>query len=37
VRIGFTDLILMAYQVADAGIAAAEGAVELLPKLRTLG
>jgi alkanesulfonate monooxygenase SsuD/methylene tetrahydromethanopterin reductase-like flavin-dependent oxidoreductase (luciferase family) len=34
---GFTDIILMQYQVGDAALGAAEAAAEVLPKLRTLG
>ncbi len=37
VRVGFTDVILMAYQRGGAGVGAAEAAVEVLPKLRALG
>jgi F420-dependent oxidoreductase-like protein len=37
VRAGFTDVVLMLWERGDAAVAAAEGAAELLPKLRSLG
>jgi F420-dependent oxidoreductase-like protein len=36
VRHGFTDIVLMIWEQGDAGIAVAESAAELLPKLRSL-
>jgi F420-dependent oxidoreductase-like protein len=37
VRGGFTDIILMIWEVGEAGIGAAEAAADLLPRLRSLG
>jgi len=37
VRFGFTEIVLMIWDAGAAGIAAAEAAADLLPKLRSLG
>jgi F420-dependent oxidoreductase-like protein len=37
VRAGFTEVVLMIFGGGDEGVAAAEAAAELLPKLRSLG
>ena len=37
VQFGFTEIILMIWEVGSAGIASAEAAADLLPKLRSLG
>lgn len=37
VEAGFTDIILMQYQVGDAALGSAEAAADVLPKLRGLG
>jgi alkanesulfonate monooxygenase SsuD/methylene tetrahydromethanopterin reductase-like flavin-dependent oxidoreductase (luciferase family) len=37
VRAGFTEVIVMIWESGDAGVAAAEAAADLLPKLRTVG
>ena len=37
VELGFTEVVLMIWEVGDAGVASAETAADLLPKLRSLG